>query len=117
MKAVVCHHAELSVVDQPEPTPGTGQVRLSVLRCGICGSDLHARHGIDDWAEQSERVGYKRFGRSHEPLVFGHEFSAEVAEYGPGCKRAVPTGAPVVALPLIRNEGAVDTIGLSLHAP
>src|SRR4051794_24107480 len=117
MKAVVCQHAALSVVDAPEAEPAKGHVRLEVVRCGICGSDLHARHGIDDWAEQSERVGYKRFGRSHEPLVFGHEFSGEVAEYGPGCKQAVPTGAPVVALPLIRNEGEVDTIGLSLHAP
>src|SRR3712207_8526079 len=48
-----------------------------------------------------------------QPVVFGHEFSGAVAEYGPGTKRAVPTGAPVVALPLIRNDGVVDTVGLS----
>ncbi len=117
MKAVVCQHAALSVADATEPTPATGQVRLEVLRCGICGSDLHARHGIDDWAELSERLGYDRFGRSEQPLVFGHEFSERVAEYGPGCARKVPTGTPVVALPLIRNDGGIDTIGLSLHAP
>jgi threonine dehydrogenase-like Zn-dependent dehydrogenase len=29
----------------------------------------------------------------------------------------VPTGAPVVALPLIRNDGHVDGVGLSAHAP
>jgi threonine dehydrogenase-like Zn-dependent dehydrogenase len=29
----------------------------------------------------------------------------------------VPTGAPVVALPLIRNDGPVDGVGLSAHAP
>ena len=40
----------------------------------------------------------------------------EVAEYGPGCKRDVATGAPVVALPLIRGARGVDTIGLSVHA-
>jgi threonine dehydrogenase-like Zn-dependent dehydrogenase len=117
MKAVVCQNAELSVVDRPEPTPGRGQVRLEVLRCGICGSDLHARHGIDDWAELSERMGYDRFGRSSEPVVFGHEFSGRVAEYGPGCTGAVPTGAPVVGLPLIRGPEGVDTVGLSVHAP
>lgn len=117
MKAVVCQNAELGVVERPEPTPGRGQVRLEVLRCGICGSDLHARHGIDEWAQLAEDAGYDRFGRSHEPIVFGHEFSGAVAEYGPGCKRDVPTGEPVVALPLIRGARGIDAVGLSTHAP
>jgi len=117
MRAVVCQNAELVVSERPEPVPARGQVRLAVRRCGICGSDLHARHGLDTWAELAERAGYDRFGRSHEPVVFGHEFSGEVAEYGPGCERAVPTGAPVVALPLIRGPQGVDTVGLSVHAP
>ena len=104
MKAVVCQNAELQVVERPEPTPGRGQVRLSVTRCGICGSDLHARHGLDDWADLAEQAGYDRFGRSNQPVVFGHEFSGEVAEYGPDCKRELPTGTPVVALPLLRGQ-------------
>jgi threonine dehydrogenase-like Zn-dependent dehydrogenase len=117
MRAVVCRHAELEVVDRPEPEPGPGQVRLDVLRCGICGSDLHARHGLDQWADLARRAGYDRFGRSDQPVVFGHEFCGELAEYGPGCKRDVPTGTPVVALPLVRAAGGVDTVGLSAHAP
>ena len=117
MKAVVCQNAELTVAELPVPTPARGQVRLMVARCGICGSDLHARHGIDEWAELAERTGYDRFGRSNQPIVFGHEFSGEVAEYGPGCKAEIPTGATVVALPLIRGAQGVDAIGLSEHAP
>ena len=117
MKAVVCQQAELSVQDLPEPTPAKGQVRLEVLRCGICGSDLHARHGLDEWADLSQSLGYDRFGRSSQPVVFGHEYSGAVAEYGPGCKKDVLTGAPVVALPLIRNGSVIDTVGLSQHAP
>jgi threonine dehydrogenase-like Zn-dependent dehydrogenase len=117
VKAVVCQNAELSVADLPDPTPGPGQVRLTVTRCGICGSDLHARHGIDDWADLTAQAGYDRLGRTHQPIVFGHEFSGEVAEYGTKTKRAVPTGSPVVAVPLIRNGGDVDGIGLSVHAP
>ncbi|HXD59280.1 MAG TPA: zinc-binding dehydrogenase [Thermoleophilaceae bacterium] len=117
MRAVQCQNAELTVVERPEPVPGRGQVRLRVLRCGICGSDLHARHGLDTWAELAERAGYTRFARSDQPIVFGHEFSGEVAEYGQGCKRDLPTGAPVVAMPLLRGEGGVDGIGLSAHAP
>jgi len=117
MRAVACQDAELEVVERPEPTPGRGQLRLRVTRCGICGSDLHARHGLDDWADLAARAGYDRFGRSHESVVFGHEFSGEIAEYGPKCKRDVPTGTPVVALPLIRGSRGVDTVGLSVHAP
>ena len=117
MRAVVCQNAELDVVEQPDPDPGRGQVRLEVVRCGICGSDLHARHGLDAWADLAERAGYHRFGRSGDAVVFGHEFSGRVAEYGPGCSADVPTGAPVVALPLIRGGAGVDTVGLSPHAP
>jgi threonine dehydrogenase-like Zn-dependent dehydrogenase len=117
MRAVACASGELSLTELPEPDPGRGQVRIEVVRCGICGSDLHARHGIDHWAELAERVGYARFARSHDSVVFGHEFSGRVAEYGPGCRREVAEGAPVVALPLLRGSAGVDTIGLSVYAP
>jgi threonine dehydrogenase-like Zn-dependent dehydrogenase len=117
MRAVICQNAELRVVERPEPVPANGQVRITTLRCGICGSDLHARHGIDDWADLTAHMGYERFGRSSEQVVFGHEFSGEVAEYGPGCRGTLPTGTPVVALPLLRGSAGVDTIGLSAHAP
>ncbi len=117
MKAVGCQHGELESVDLPEPVPGAGQVRIAVLRCGICGSDLHARHGLDTWAELATRAGYDRFGRSHQQVVFGHEFCGEVAEHGPKTRRGTPTGAHVVALPLLRGSHGVDTIGLSAHAP
>ena len=113
----MCQGGVLDVVERPEPTPGRGQVRLKVLRCGICGSDLHARHGIDEWADLVERAGYDRLGRSDQPLVFGHEFSGEIAEHGPGCKRTLPAGTPVVAVPMLRGAQGVDATGLSLHAP
>jgi len=117
MKAVVCSNAELEVVERPEPVPGRGQVRIEVLRCGICGSDLHARHGCDAWAELASRAGYDRFARSEQKIVFGHEFCGEVAEYGPSCRKGSPTGTRVVALPLLRGSHGVDTVGLSVHAP
>jgi threonine dehydrogenase-like Zn-dependent dehydrogenase len=116
MRAVACRHAELEVIDLPEPVPGRGQVRIEVRRCGICGSDLHARHGLDAWAELAARAGYDRFGRSDQQVVFGHEFVGEVAEHGPGCRRSSPTGTPVVALPLLRGSHGIDPIGLSAHA-
>ena len=117
MRAVTCTHAELEVVERPEPTPGAGQVRLRVQRCGICGSDLHARHGCDQLADLTQQMGYDRFARSDQPIVFGHEFCGAVAEYGPACRQAVPTGTDVVALPLLRADGGIDALGLSVHAP
>jgi threonine dehydrogenase-like Zn-dependent dehydrogenase len=117
MRAVVCENAELKVVDRPEPTPARGQVRLAVKRCGICGSDLHARHGLDQWADLTAKLGYHRFGRSNQPIVFGHEFSGEIAEYGPKTRHSSPTGTPVVAFPLLRSQSGVDPTGLSEHAP
>jgi len=92
-------------------------VRIEVRRCGICGSDLHARHGCDAWADLAARAGYERFARSEQEIVFGHEFCGEVAEYGPGCKQGLPGGTSVVALPLLRGGRGVDTVGLSMHAP
>lgn len=117
MKAVVCEHAELDVEELPEPTPGRGQARLKVLRCGICGSDLHQRKEMDEQADLIRRIGYDRMGRSDQPVVFGHEFSGEVAEYGPGKKGNLPTGTPVVALPILRSGEKIDPIGLTTHSP
>jgi threonine dehydrogenase-like Zn-dependent dehydrogenase len=117
MRAVVCQQAELRIEDLPEPEPQRGQARIEVSRAGICGSDLHGRHGIDSWAEIADSVGYHRFARSTEPLVFGHEYVGTVAEYGPKTDAKLKPGTPVVAVPLIRNGEHVDSIGLSTYAP
>jgi threonine dehydrogenase-like Zn-dependent dehydrogenase len=121
VKSVTCTHTKLAVAETDTPDPGPGQVRLEVLRCGICGSDLHARTGIDDWAEVVGKLGYEKFGRSDQSIVFGHEFCGSVAEYGTNTNREIASGAPVVALPLLRGgarpEDGIDPIGLCAQAP
>src|SRR5664279_5399841 len=117
MRAVTCTQAQLAVADVPELVPEAGQVVLEVLRCGICGSDLHARHHCDELAGVMLEMGYDGFMRSDQQIVFGHEFCGEVAAYGPGCRRTVPTGTPVVAMPLLRGGGQVHATGLSASAP
>ena len=117
MRAVACEHARLEVVDVPEPEPANGQVLVNVSRCGICGSDLHARHHSDELAEVAAQAGYDGFMRSDQRVVFGHEFCGEVAAYGPRSRKKVPVGAPVVALPLLRRGSVVHAIGLSQDAP
>ncbi len=94
MRAVTCTHAQLDVVDLPDPTPERGQVLVEVTRCGICGSDLHARHGFDTWADMAAQLGYDRFGRSDQPIVLGHEFLGEIAEYGPKTRGKLKSGRP-----------------------
>lgn len=117
MRAVTCHEGGLEVADLPAPVPGKGQVLVDVVRCGICGSDLHARHHCDELADVVDEAGYDGFMRSGQKVVFGHEFSGTVLEHGPVCRRRTPEGTPVVALPLLRRGTAVHPIGLSTSAP
>lgn len=66
----------LELTDVPEPTPGWGEVKIRVLRAGLCGTDLHIA-AWDDWAASM----------LEPPLVVGHEFYGEIVELGQG----VPT--------------------------
>ena len=113
MKAVVCKEARLNVVDRRDPVPGKGQALLSVLRCGICGSDLHARQHCDHWNSLMVRTGYNGFMRSDQEVVFGHEFCGEVLDHGPGSSKKIRSGTRVCALPLLRHGESIDLIGLS----
>ena len=51
MRALVKTHAGpgLELLDVPEPSPGVGEVKIRVLRAGLCGTDLH----IESWDEWS----------------------------------------------------------------
>ncbi len=71
------------LTDRPEPQAGAGEVKIRVLRTGICGTDLHIE-SWDAWAASAVTT----------PLVAGHEFCGEVVEIGPDV-RDVPVGAAV----------------------
>ncbi len=117
MKAIACRETRLELTDISPAQPEKGQVLLRVLRCGICGSDLHARHHCDELADVLEQIGYEDFMRSDQSVVFGHEFCGEVAEFGPGCRKRIPAGSHVVALPMVRRAGKPQATGLSAAAP
>jgi len=117
MKAVACENSRLAVIELPDPEPGRGQVLLEVIRCGICGSDLHARHHADLQAGVLADAGYDGFMRSDQRVVLGHELYGTVAAYGPRTRRKLATGTPVVALPLLRRGEEMHAIGLSAAAP
>lgn len=117
MNAVSCTQGRLAVVERSAPTPGRGHVVIDVLRCGICGSDLHARHHCDALADVAAEIGYDGAMRSHHEVIFGHEFCGTVAEHGLGCRKSAATGTHVVAFPLLRRGRDVHPIGLSAAAP
>jgi threonine 3-dehydrogenase len=58
-------------MDRPEPDAGPGEVKIRVLRTGICGTDLHIE-SWDPWAASAVNA----------PLIPGHEFCGEVVDVG-----------------------------------
>jgi threonine dehydrogenase-like Zn-dependent dehydrogenase len=117
VKAVTCSHGELSVVEIAAPVPGDGQLLVTVERCGICGSDLHARRHADELAEVLVLAGYDRYMRSSQPVIMGHEVYGVVADRGPETRGKLKIGTPVVAIPLVRHGRTVNGVGLSMDAP
>jgi threonine dehydrogenase-like Zn-dependent dehydrogenase len=108
----------LSVLDRETPTPGRGQLLIDVKRCGICGSDLHARHHADALADAAAELGYHAMMRSDQEVILGHEFCGEVVDRGPKTRTRLRTGTHVVALPVMRGrDGDVHLTGLSTMAP
>jgi threonine 3-dehydrogenase len=59
------------LMDRPEPDAGPGEVKIRVLRTGICGTDLHIE-SWDPWAASAVNA----------PLIPGHEFCGEVVDVG-----------------------------------
>jgi threonine 3-dehydrogenase len=59
------------LVDRPEPEPGHNEVKIRVLRTGLCGTDLHIE-SWDAWAQSEIKL----------PLIPGHEFFGEVIDVG-----------------------------------
>ena len=79
----------LVLVERPEPIPGVSDVKIRVMRTGICGTDLH----IDSWDAWAART-------VSAPLIPGHEFSGVVVEIG-SAVTSVPVGA------LVSGEGHI----------
>lgn len=116
MKAVSCLQGELSVVELPDPQPERGQLLLSVRRCGICGSDLHARSHTDDLHDTLKSGGYPDAMRADTPTVLGHEFVGEVLETGSGVNGFRP-GSLVVSMPIRNFNGTGQMVGFCPDAP
>jgi threonine 3-dehydrogenase len=73
----------LELTEKPEPEVNDLDVKIQVLRTGICGTDLHIQ-SWDTWAANTIKA----------PLIPGHEFFGEVVEVGARV-RDVKVGARV----------------------
>lgn len=51
---------QVELVEAPVPEPAAEEVLIRVLRCGICGSDLHAYHG--QWKAENYPLGHEFCG-------------------------------------------------------
>lgn len=82
MKAALWYgRRDVRVMDVPEPpSPGKGQVKIKVMWCGICGSDLHEY--IAGPIFIPVKTEHPLTGKK-APIILGHEFSGEVVEVGP----------------------------------
>jgi threonine dehydrogenase-like Zn-dependent dehydrogenase len=69
--AVAKGGGSLAIESVPIPEPRSGEVRVRVSACGICGSDLHLCHG----------------GLMAPGLIPGHEIAGVVDAVGPGVNR------------------------------
>jgi propanol-preferring alcohol dehydrogenase len=91
MKAILIHHhslaekADLRIDEAPIPTPSPGQVRIEVLACGVCRTDLHILEGD---------IRPPRL-----PIILGHQVVGRVVENGPGSDRQIGSlvGVPWLA--------------------
>jgi threonine dehydrogenase-like Zn-dependent dehydrogenase len=115
MKAVVCRDGELEVTDVPDLRPGPGQILLNVSRAGICGSDVHMRTQLDQMTADLA-AAYRSEDRAQRGVVFGHEFSGEIVEYGSDTQRRWKSGTTVVAMPM-RRTGQPEVLGVTEQAP
>ena len=114
MRAAVMRGDRFVVEERPRPTPGPGNVLVKVLACGICGSDLHYAHHVNDIIARAGSLGAdtREMERTvREGPVLGHEFVCEVVEFGPETDRALPVGARVASMPFVVKDGARMLVG------
>ncbi len=119
MRAAVMRGPGNLVVDTvPDPTPGAGEVLVRTLACGICGSDLHALRHAHKMVAAAREAGVPFTLDVERDVVMGHEFCAEVVDFGPGgTTRGLKGGERVVSIPLAVGSNGVQGIGYSNDYP
>ena len=114
MRAAIFRQGKIVVDSVPDPVPAQGQILVKTLRCGICGTDLHAAKHIHAFAERGQRFAPGRWTLdATREVVFGHEFCCEVVENGPDTDGRFKPGTLVCSMPMTLSGTTVQGIGYS----
>ena len=113
MRAAVLRHGIVETRETDDPVPGEGQILVRTLACAICASDLHF---MDNPGAEDDDSGLTNYDPDAD-IVMGHEYCAEIVDYGPGTQRRWPVGTRVSSLPVLFTPGGVRVIGQNPDAP
>jgi threonine dehydrogenase-like Zn-dependent dehydrogenase len=117
MRAAVMRGSKILVDTVPDPEPREGEVLVRTLVCGICGSDLHALQHGDLMVEASREAGAPTVMDLSRDVIMGHEFCAEILDYGPNAARRLRPGTRVVHPALLIRGSEIHGIGYSNEVP
>ena len=90
MKAALMERGDIRVETIKDPIPQKGEILVRSIACGICGSDLHAARHTEEFVKTSREAGGAFKLTTFDPIVLGHEFCAQVVDYGPETQHSVP---------------------------
>lgn len=114
MRAAVLLGGKVETKTIDDPVPGHGHIVVRSLACAICASDLH-------YMDHPEAGAYDDSGMATYDqgvgIVMGHEYCAEVVDYGPGTERRIPIGTKVSSLPVINMTDGRKIIGQNPDTP
>lgn len=94
MNSIVMLDGSVRLKQVEIPKPEAGQVLVRSLACGICGSDLHITRHADEVFDVFHQLGLMpdEVGE-HAQVMLGHEFCAEIVEYGADTQQTLPVGS------------------------
>ncbi len=117
MRAAVMRDAKIVVDTVPEPEPLAGEILVGTLACGICGSDLHALQHGELMVEASREAGAPTVMDLGRDVIMGHEFCAEILDYGPNTSGQHEKGTRVVHPAILIRGSEFHGIGYSNDVP
>ncbi|ABI37390.1 Alcohol dehydrogenase, zinc-binding domain protein [Shewanella sp. MR-4] len=105
MNAIVMQDGEVSLQQVDLPKPQAGQVLVRSLACGICGSDIHITRHYNEVFDFYRQLGVMPEGvDKHAAVMLGHEFCAEIVEFGPQTQQALALGTRVTSVPILMSQ-------------
>jgi threonine dehydrogenase-like Zn-dependent dehydrogenase len=116
MRAALMERGRIWVDTVPDPVPQRGEVLVRTRACGICGSDLHAARHTEAFVNTSREAGGAFKLTTFDPVVLGHEYCAEIVDFGPDTPHDLPVGQLVCSVPMLQRQGGL-AVGYSSETP